>query len=103
VIEHGCSSSAWESETVPFNERFHTLTKAYYIWERDARVGGTVTYGPPRPFFESVGPEARLPGLSDSFGIVNYTAYQTTDKSYLLTFRTSAGRFSGGSDVHQVI
>jgi hypothetical protein len=25
-----------------------------------------------------------LPGLSDSFGIVNYTAYKTSDKSYLV-------------------
>jgi hypothetical protein len=67
-----------------FNERFHTLTESYYIWERDSRVGGTVTYGPPFPFFEAVGPGARLPGLSDSFGIVNYTAYKTSDKSYVV-------------------
>jgi hypothetical protein len=67
-----------------FNDRLHTLTESYYIWERNARVGGTVTYGPPQPFFESVGPGARLPGLSDSFGIVNYTAYKTSEKSYLV-------------------
>jgi Putative beta-barrel porin-2, OmpL-like. bbp2 len=67
-----------------FNDKFHTITEAYYLWERNARVGGTVTYGPAYPYFEGVGPGARLPGLSDAFGIVNYTAYKTSDKSFVV-------------------
>jgi Putative beta-barrel porin-2, OmpL-like. bbp2 len=67
-----------------FTDRFHTLTEAYYIWERDALQGGTVTNGPPQAFFPFTGPGKFLPGLSDSFGCVNYTAFKTTDKSYLV-------------------
>jgi hypothetical protein len=70
--------------THKFTDKFHTLTEAYYIWERNARVGGTVTYGPPEPYFPSVGPGAALPGLSYSIGVVNYTAYALSDKSYIV-------------------
>jgi hypothetical protein len=65
-----------------FNEKFHTLTEAYYIWERNALVGGTITNGNPQPYFEDVGAGARIPGLAYSIGAVNYTAYKLTDKSY---------------------
>jgi Putative beta-barrel porin-2, OmpL-like. bbp2 len=67
-----------------FSSRFHTMTEAYYVWERNALLGGTVIDGPPYPFFTRVGPGRFLPGLSDSFGIVNYTAYKTSDKSYIV-------------------
>ena len=67
-----------------FSSRFHTMTEAYYTWERNALVGGTVIDGPSYPFFSRVGPGAFLPGLSDAFGAVNYTAYKTSDKSYLV-------------------
>jgi hypothetical protein len=83
-----------------FNDRFHTLTESYYIWERNARRGGTVTYGPPQPFFEAVGPGERLPGLSDSFGIVNYTAYMTRrspTSSSVVTASTTPGASARGS------
>jgi Putative beta-barrel porin-2, OmpL-like. bbp2 len=60
------------------------LTESYYIWERNALQGGTVTNGPPQPFFESVGPGKFLPGISDSFGLVNYTPYKLSDKSYVV-------------------
>jgi hypothetical protein len=67
-----------------FTQRFHTITESYYIWERDAVQGGTVTNGPPQLYFPFTGPGKYLPGLSDSFGLVNYTAYKTSDKSYLV-------------------
>ena len=67
-----------------FTERLHTLTESYYIWERNALQGGTVTNGPPQPFFEAVGPGKFLPGISDSFGLVNYTPYKLSDKSYVV-------------------
>jgi Putative beta-barrel porin-2, OmpL-like. bbp2 len=65
-----------------FTDRFHTLTEAYYDWERDALQGGTVTNGPPQPWAPFTGPGKFLPGLSDAFGLVNYTAYKLSDKSY---------------------
>jgi hypothetical protein len=67
-----------------FNDRLHSLTESYYIWERNALQGGTVTNGPPKSFFPFTGPGKFLPGLSNSFGAVNYTAYKTSDKSYLV-------------------
>jgi hypothetical protein len=67
-----------------FTENLHTLTESYYIWERNALQGGTVTNGPPQPFFMSVGPGKFLPGISDSFGLVNYTPYKLSDKSYVV-------------------
>ncbi len=67
-----------------FNDKLHTITESYYIWERDALSGGTVTNGAPQSFFPFTGPGTFLPGLSDSFGCVNYTGYQTSDKSYLV-------------------
>ena len=67
-----------------FTERLHTLTESYYIWERNALQGGTVTNGPPQSFFEAVGPGKFLPGISDSFGLVNYTPYKLSDKSYIV-------------------
>lgn len=75
------SSLLWEHK---FTDRLHTITETYYIWQRNARSGGTVTYGPPEPYFPFVGPGARIPGLSDSFGVVNYTAYKLGDKDRLV-------------------
>ncbi len=75
------ASLAWSHK---INDKAHTLTEAYYIWERSALVGGSVTGGPAYPYFTGVGPGAFLPGLSDSFGIVNYTAYKTSEKSFFV-------------------
>ncbi len=75
------SSILWEHK---FNDRLHTMTEAYYIWQRDALTGGTVINGPPHSFFPSVGPGTLIPGLSDSLGIVNYTAYKLGDKDRLV-------------------
>lgn len=71
------SSFLWEHK---FTDRLHTITEMYYIWQHDARLGGTVIEGPPYPYFESVGPGKVVPGVSDSLGFVNYTAYKVSDK-----------------------
>ena len=60
-----------------------TMTEAYYLYQRDALVGGSVITGPPRPFFTNVGAGAFLPGLSHTFGIVNYTAIKLSNKDFL--------------------
>jgi Putative beta-barrel porin-2, OmpL-like. bbp2 len=66
-----------------FNKRVHTMTEAYFIYERDALAGGTVINGPPRFFFKGVGPGRFLPGLSSSIGAVNYTNFKITNKDYI--------------------
>jgi hypothetical protein len=70
-----------------FNDKFTTMTEQYYIWQRNALLGGTVTNGTPQPYFESTGPGAKIPGLSNSYGIVNYTSYVLNDKA-LVVFRS---------------
>jgi Putative beta-barrel porin-2, OmpL-like. bbp2 len=73
--------------THKFNDRFTTMTEQYFIWQRNALQGGTVTNGPPEPYFPSVGPGTLLHGLSTSYGIVNYTSYVVSDKG-MLVFRS---------------
>jgi hypothetical protein len=75
------SSILWEHK---FNDNFHNISEMYYIWQRNARMGGTVIDGPPHPFFPSVGPGKLIPGLSDSLGWVNYTAYKLSDKDRIV-------------------
>ncbi len=70
-----------------FNDKWTTMTEQYYIWQRNALLGGTVTNGTPQPYFEGTGPGKKIPGLSNSYGIVNYTSYVIDDKS-LLVFRS---------------
>ena len=70
-----------------FNDKWATMTEQYYIWQRNALQGGTVTNGTPHPYFEGTGPGKQLHGLSDSYGIVNYTSYVIDDKS-VLVFRS---------------
>jgi Putative beta-barrel porin-2, OmpL-like. bbp2 len=60
-----------------------TMTEAYYLYQRDALVGGSVISGPPRSFFTNVGAGAFLPGLSHTGGIVNYTAFKLSNKDFL--------------------
>jgi hypothetical protein len=66
-----------------FNDRFLSATEGYYIWQHDALKGGTVINGPPRPFFEAVGPGPPIPGISSSMGVVNFLAYQLSKKSFI--------------------
>ena len=66
-----------------FNSTFHTMTEAYYMWQRDGLVGGTVIDGPAKPFYTNVGPGAMIPGLSKAFGFVNFFQMKTSDKSYI--------------------
>jgi hypothetical protein len=66
-----------------FNERIHTMSEAYFIWQRDALMGGTVINGPPKPFFEAVGPGALIPGISPVVGAVNYTNFMLSPRDYI--------------------
>ncbi len=66
-----------------FNRRLHTMTEAYFLFSKDALVGGTVNNGPPRAYNANTGPGGLLPGISQAWGFVNYTALKLTNKDYL--------------------
>ncbi len=68
-----------------FNERFQTRTEAYYLWEFNAAVGGTPSIGPVQ-FNSGGGLGATVPGLSGTYGVLNYTAYAFS-KSDFVVFR----------------
>jgi hypothetical protein len=86
------SSILWEHK---FNDRLHTMSEMYYIWQRNALAGGSVIEGPPQPFFPRVGPGPLIPGLSDSLGFVNYTAYKLGDKDRLVLRTDILADFQG--------
>jgi hypothetical protein len=71
-----------------FSEIFFTETEAYYIYQRDAALGGTCKFGPIKSFGGGgggCGPQ--LPGYSYTIGAVNYIEYKFQEKSFL-SFRT---------------
>ncbi len=78
-----------------FNDRFTTMTESYYIWQRQALVGGTVTNGTPQPYFTGTGPGKLIPGLSDAFGAVNYTSYKLSDKAVVVLRSDILADFQG--------
>jgi Putative beta-barrel porin-2, OmpL-like. bbp2 len=55
-----------------FNETFHMMTEAYYMWQYHALTGGTVINGPAKSFDEGVGPGVLIPGAATTQGAVNY-------------------------------
>ena len=78
-----------------FNDHFTTMTEQYYIFQRNALQGGTVVNGTPQPYFEGTGPGKLLRGLSDEYGIVNYTSYILDDKSLLVLRSDCLADFQG--------
>ena len=55
-----------------FNEAgtFFTTTEAYYIYQSQAPVGGTVNNGPPRPWY-TLGPKFSLCSLLRRYGRIS--------------------------------
>jgi hypothetical protein len=78
-----------------FNERIHTKTEGYYMWQFDGELGGTPSAGPLKPFGGGGGDGTLLPGLSQTYGLVNYTMLETSKKSFL-TFRNEWWRDERG-------
>jgi hypothetical protein len=66
-----------------FNELIHTKTEAYFMWERNAVLGGTVSIGPARRFGGGGGIGGDLPGNSYMYGAVNYTMFQFSPKDFI--------------------
>jgi hypothetical protein len=75
-------NSTWQHR---FTEKFFTKTEGYILWERDAAVGGTPSIGPFQ-FNSGGGLGPTVLGTSLTYGFLNYTMYQLSDKDYL-TFR----------------
>jgi Putative beta-barrel porin-2, OmpL-like. bbp2 len=74
--------------THKFSDQINTMTEVYHLYSFNALVGGTVNYGPIKPFGPfGGGPGALLPGRSTAQGLVNYTNFKVDDSSYM-TFRT---------------
>lgn len=76
--------ATWEHR---FTEKFFTKTEGYYMWERNAMVGGTPSAGPVEPFGGGGGGSgALIPGYTQAYGILNYTMLGLSKRDYL-TFR----------------
>src|SRR5262249_38444664 len=65
-----------------FRPTLVTQAEAYYMWQRDAVVGGTPSLGPVRSFGGGGGIGADLPGLSEAYGVLNYTSLGVGKRDY---------------------
>jgi hypothetical protein len=72
--------STWQHR---FSPEVHTKTEGYFMWQRDAVVGGTPSLGPLKPFGGGGGLGAPIPGTTLTYGIVNYTMFETSAKSFI--------------------
>ncbi len=75
--------STWEHR---FNPGLVTKTEGYFMWQRDAVVGGTSSIGPLESFGGGGGLGAFIPGMTYTFGVVNFTEVQLSKWDFL-TFR----------------
>jgi hypothetical protein len=65
-----------------FNKDVQTRFESYYMWERNGELGGTPSQGPVKPFGGGGGDGITIPGLSQSYGVLNYTAFAFTRNDY---------------------
>jgi hypothetical protein len=78
-----------------FSQKFLTKQEAYYMWERNAELGGTPSIGPTQQFGLAGGDNPVLLGLSRVYGTVNYTCY-AWDRSNFVTLRNEWWRDERG-------
>jgi hypothetical protein len=72
--------STWEHR---FNKEVHTKTEAYFMWQRDAFMGGSVSLGTPQSFGGGGGAGPFIPGYSLDYGVLNYTMFALGKNDYL--------------------
>jgi hypothetical protein len=72
--------TTWEHR---FSSWAHTKTESYIMWQRDAELGGTPSAGPPKPFGGGGGDGVLLPGMSLTYGVLNYTMFQTSKQDFI--------------------
>jgi len=78
-----------------FNERIHTKEEAYYMWQRGAVLGGTPSIGPLQPYGGGGGIGADIPGMSRTYGTVNYTMFLLSKRDFI-TVRNEVWRDEEG-------
>src|SRR4029077_12121276 len=82
-----------------FDAAWHTKTEADFMWQRDAVVGGTPSIGPVRSFGGGGGIGADIAGLSQTYGILNYTMFKLSKADFLTVrnewFRDAQGERTG--------
>lgn len=82
-----------------FNAAIHTKTEGYFMWQRDAVLGGTPSIGPVRSFGGGGGIGADIPGLSKTYGLVNYSMAAMSKRAYFTVrnewWRDEQGERSG--------
>ena len=66
-----------------FSDSIHTSTEAYYMWQYNAELGGTPSAGPIQPYGGGGGDGVLLPGLSQAYGVLNYTMFALTNRDYI--------------------
>jgi hypothetical protein len=66
-----------------FNKFVHTKTEGYFMWQRDAVLGGTPSLGPVKPFGGGGGLGAHIPNTALTYGVVNYTMFHLSPKGFL--------------------
>jgi hypothetical protein len=72
-----------------FNACLITKFESYFMWQRDAELGGTPTLGPVGPWLPTnpnVTPgtdNPTLPGISYAYGVLNYTMFATGQRDYI--------------------
>lgn len=88
------------------NQKIHTKLAGIYMWQYDGVLGGTPSIGPERSFGGGGGlgsnPAQRiLPGLSTTYGILNYTMFQISNRDFITVrnewWRDDRGMRSGYS------
>jgi hypothetical protein len=67
------------------NEKVHTKTAGIYMWQVDGVLGGTPSIGPARSYASGGGlaPGSTLPGMSTTYGILNYTMIEVATRDYI--------------------
>src|SRR5258708_373602 len=70
--------STWQHR---FTKEILTKTEGYIMWERNAAVGGTPSIGPVQ-FNSGGGLGPTIPGTSLTYGFLNYTMFQVSDKDF---------------------
>jgi hypothetical protein len=88
--------STWQHR---FTRRIHTKTEAYFMWQFDAVLGGTPSLGPVMSFGGGGGLGKFIPGMSRTYGVLNYTMFQLSNRDYFTVrnewWRDEQGERSG--------
>ena len=78
-----------------FSDNFLTKQEGYFMWQRNAEVGGSPSLGPVEPYGGGGGDAPTIPGITYTYGTVNYTCYKL-NKLDFVTFRNEIWRDDKG-------